>query len=80
MSDDSGDKAELLQAQLIELQTQVAFQEETISELNEALGLQQLDIAALKRQWEVMRDRYRELQAQLPDSQGDADEPPPPHY
>lgn len=80
MSDDSGDKAELLQAQLIELQTQVAFQEETISELNEALGLQQLDIAALKRQWEVMRDRYRELQAQLPDSQDDADEPPPPHY
>ena len=71
------DEISQLQAQLVELQTQVAFQEDTISELNGALAQQQLDLTDLRRQCELMRQQQVELQAQLPDSDG---EEKPPHY
>ena len=75
--DDHGD-IKYLQAQLVELQTQVSFQEDTIAELNTALAQQQRDLVDMKRQWELLSERYREMQSRLPDAPGD--EPPPPHY
>lgn len=73
------DETELsrLQAQVVDLETQVAFQEETITALNGALALQQQDISELKRQWQVLQDRYKTMQEQLPGS--DVQEKPP-HY
>ena len=67
-----------LREQLVELQTQVSFQEATIAELNSALSQQQQDLVDIKRHWELLSERYRDLQAQLPDAPGE--EPPPPHY
>jgi SlyX protein len=75
------DEISRLQTQLVELQTQVAFQEDTISDLNTALASQQLDLTDLRRQCELMRQQMLqeqvELQAQLPGSDGDEK---PPHY
>ena len=66
-----------LQAELVELQTQVAFQEETIGELNTALGQQQQDISELQRHWDVLRQQHVELQARVPAAPVDEK---PPHY
>ena len=66
-----------LQAELVELQTQVAFQEQTIGELNTALGQQQRDISELQRHWEVLRQQHVELQARTPAAPVDEK---PPHY
>ena len=68
-----------LQAQLVELQTQVAFQEETIGDLNNALGQQQQDISELRRHWDLLRQQHTELQARVPAATADADDKPP-HY
>ena len=69
---------EALRAQLVELQTQVAFQEDTIAGLNEGLRLQQQDLELLKRHWELLKQQYSELHQQLPGAEV-ADEKPP-HY
>ena len=76
----SSDKSELeaLHAQLVELQTQLSFQDDAISQLNQALASQQQDIAELKRSRDLMRERYQALQTQL--EQGDSADAPPPHY
>jgi len=75
------DKYEQLQGQLVELQTQVAFQEDTIAELNRALALQQQDLVQLQSQWELLKAQYAELQARLPaDGPGDLLDEKPPHY
>jgi SlyX protein len=69
---------EHLQMQLVELQTQVAFQEDAITELNAALAAQQQDLATLKRQWDLLRQQTTEIQQQLPGS--DVADDRPPHY
>jgi len=74
----SATEMELLQAQLVELQTQVAFQEDTITGLNTALATQQQDLNLLKRQWELLKQQYSELQQQSPGS--DVADEKPPHY
>jgi len=70
---------EQLQAQLVELQTQVAFQELTIGELNQALALQQKDLEWVKRQWELLREEFANMQGQAPGATAVVDEKPP-HY
>ena len=63
--------------QLMEVQTQLAFQEDTINVLNEALALQQQEILVLRRQLELLKQRQDEQAAgQVP---GEVDEKPP-HY
>jgi SlyX protein len=66
-----------LARQLVDIQSQLAFQEEHISQLNEALAQQQRDIEGLQAESRVLRQQYREIQQQqtAPDA-----EPPPPHY
>ena len=66
-----------LQAELVELQTQVAFQEQTIGELNTALGQQQQDISDLQRHWDLLREQHAELRARVPAASVDEK---PPHY
>jgi SlyX protein len=59
------DEISRLQTQLVELQTQVAFQEDTISDLNTALASQQLDLTDLRRQCELMRQQMLQEQGEL---------------
>ena len=65
-----------LALQLVDMQTQLAFQEETINQLNEALAQQQRDIEKLQTESRVLRQQYREIQQQP----AVGTEPPPPHY
>jgi len=70
--------SEQLQAQVVELQTQMAFQEAAISELNQALIKQQEQLAVLQRQWELLKEQSAQQSHQSP-AAAEA-EPPPPHY
>ena len=70
---------ERLRKLLDELQSQFAFQEQTIAELSDALARQQDDIAQLQRDWELVQERYASLQEQLRHGATDATEKPP-HY
>lgn len=61
-----------------ELETQLAFQESTISALNEVVTDQQSQI-------DVLRDQIIQLKLQLQNlaetvTRPESDEPPPPHY
>lgn len=72
------DQLQALQQQVVELQTQLAFQEQAISELGGVLASQQHDLTALQREWVSVKERYASLREQLPDS-NPVDEKPP-HY
>ncbi len=65
--------------QLVELQSQLAFHEDTVAALNEALAAQQREILVLREQLVLLKKRQEETQAQLDQGGEDADERPP-HY
>ncbi len=66
------------QHEITQLQIKVAFQEDTIDTLSEALADQQGRIETLERKLSKLVERVKQLQ---PDEVGDpGQEPPPPHY
>ena len=67
------------QRQVEELQSQMAFQEDTVRALNEALVSQQQEMLILRRQLELLKQRLDE-QGQRPDDGPGAAEEKPPHY
>jgi len=70
-----------LAAELVDVQHQLAFQEDTITALNDALALQQKEILILRRQVELLKQRQDE-QRESSSDQGPvspSDEKPP-HY
>lgn len=70
-------ETEDIRQQLLEVQTQMAFQEDTMRELNDALALQQREILVLRRQLQLLKQRQDEQVAgQVP---GETEEKPP-HY
>lgn len=67
-----------LEARVVELETRLAFQEQAISELNEALTATRLEAAANA---ELLKRVLQDLKLVRGDGPGDpALEPPPPHY
>lgn len=70
-----------LAAELVDVQHQIAFQEDTITALNDALTLQQKEILILRRQVELLKQRQEEQREpgfdQTPASTIDEK---PPHY
>lgn len=70
-----------LQQQLMEVQSQLAFQEDTVQALNDAVAQQQQEILLLRRQLALLKQRQDE-QAVRADEQGGglpvAEKPP--HY
>ncbi|MCX2973555.1 SlyX family protein [Halieaceae bacterium IMCC8485] len=69
---------ELVQ-QMVELQTQVAFQEDTVGVLNNAVTAQQKEILVLREQLELLKQRQDETIAQV-DQAGPVVDEKPPHY
>ncbi|MDH7944459.1 SlyX family protein [Pseudohongiella sp. SYSU M77423] len=68
--------------QLVDLQTRIAFQEDSLSTLNDVIARQQQQIDALERELALHRDKITELleiQAERSISPG-AQEEKPPHY
>lgn len=69
-----------LPARLDALEIRVAYQDETIDELNTALAAQWQEIEKLRRQVTLLEAELREAaEGAVADAEG-APEPPPPHY
>lgn len=67
-----------LEARVVELETRLAFQEQALAELNDALAAARME---LSRNDALLRRALEELRASRPGPGGDpSDEPPPPHY
>ena len=64
--------------ELIELQTQLAFQEQTIGELNEVMISQQKQIDLLRLEIKLLKDKLGMLEDRL--ETGPAENEKPPHY
>lgn len=71
MSDD-------LRSEIESLQTQVAFQEDTIEQLNQALTDQQMQLDKIHFQMKQLVNKVKQIE---PSNMADAsEETPPPHY
>ena len=70
-----------LKRQVADLQSQLAFHEDAVRSLDDALSRQQQEIMLLQRQLELMRQRQQELASQQTEGaeHASADEKPP-HY
>lgn len=67
-----------LVARVDEMETRLAFQDDTIQALNDALAAQQFELDRLRRSLELVAKRQADLAAQIPGDAGE--EAPPPHY
>jgi SlyX protein len=66
-----------MQQQLVAVQSQLAFQEDTMRELHEALARQQQEILLLRRQIQLLKQR---LDEQVVDLEPGFVDQKPPHY
>lgn len=67
-----------LAARITELETRLAFQDQTVQTLNEVVTRQQRDLDRVQHEIETLKARLRGLE---PSPVGRReDEPPPPHY
>lgn len=70
---------ETLKQQVVDLQAQLAFQEDAISGLDAALAQQQQEILLLRRQLELLNERLQEQVHGAEQGVADGSEKPP-HY
>lgn len=70
-----------IEEQLIDVQTRVAYQEDTLAQLNDVITKQDAEIVQLKQQMRLLAQRLDEL-ARDPAQAGETDIPNdrPPHY
>ena len=67
-----------LEARLVELETRLAFQEQAVAELSDALAAARMES---ERNADLLRRALEELKSSRATLLDDpADEPPPPHY
>ena len=64
--------------ELIEVQTQLAFQDQTIAELNEVLTSQQKQIDLLRREIQLLKEKLGMLDDRI--ETGPPQDEKPPHY
>ena len=62
------------------LETQIAFVEDAVTGLDDALAAQQLHILRLERQIDRLQQRLKDQDARIDTVVADSNEPPPPHY
>jgi SlyX protein len=67
-----------MENRLIELETRLAFQDNSLQELNAVVVRQQREIDALTRELETLKAQLRTLAPELVANR--AEEAPPPHY
>jgi SlyX protein len=72
------DAAELQQL-IVDLQSQLAFQEHSLRAMNDALAQQQQEILVLQRQLALLKQRQDEQALRLDEGAASVDEKPP-HY
>ena len=70
-----------LREQLIDMQSQLAFHEDTVQALNDAVSQQQQEITVLRRQFELLKLRQDEQTAAADDQSASSPaQERPPHY
>ena len=62
------------------LEAQIAFVENTVQALDEALAAQQQHILRLERQIDRLQLQLKDQGARLDEVAAESSEPPPPHY
>lgn len=63
---------------LLELQTQLSYQDDSVQQLNDVVTRQQGEIDGLRREVEMLKQQLQVLIASQ--SEASEDEAPPPHY
>lgn len=66
-----------LEERIAELESRLAFQDDTIQTLNDVLVAQQRTVDLLQAQLGLLARRQEEMQSRM---DGEGDEAPPPHY
>lgn len=69
-----------IQDQLIDLQTRVAFQEDTLEQLNNIIAQQDADITQLKQQIRILAERLEDAVRAQAQGTGEIADERPPHY
>ncbi|MGF1765091.1 SlyX family protein [Aliivibrio kagoshimensis] len=72
------EKTAQLESQIETLEYKVAFQEQTVEELNEALSQQQLLITKMQDQMSYLAGKVKGMES--PNMADASEETPPPHY
>ncbi|MDD4650020.1 MAG: SlyX family protein [Desulfoplanes sp.] len=67
----------MMDEDLIQIQTQLAFQDRTIEKLNEVMTAQQRQLDEIEKQIKFLASKLRDVALS---DQGESPEPPPPHY
>ena len=62
----STEESRVLQARLDELETRLAFQDDTIQSLNDALGQQQIALDRMRRSLELVAKRQTDMASMMP--------------
>lgn len=74
------DFQEQLQEQLIEIQTRVAYQEDTLTQLNDVISRQDGELVQLKQQLRLLAQRLDELVREPGQNDAEIIDERPPHY
>ncbi|WP_331346489.1 SlyX family protein [Cellvibrio sp. UBA7661] len=69
-----------LEEQLIDVQTRIAYQEDTLTQLNEVITRQDAEIIQLKQQLRLLALRIDEIQRNPAAAEDDISNERPPHY
>ena len=69
-----------ISAEVVQLQAELAFQNDSVQRLNDALATQQQDILMLQRQVALLGEQLRALRENDNHSEGEAVLEKPPHY
>ena len=69
-----------LEEQLIDVQTRVAYQEDTLAQLNDVITRQDAEIIQLKQQLRMLAQRFDEMQRNPAQADNDISNERPPHY
>ena len=77
---DGGGREGTVEGKLIDLEIHVGHLEATVMDLDEAMRGQAAVIAAMEKKLRRMESRLRALEGAPPEAEGEAEEPPPPHY
>ncbi|NVJ65696.1 MAG: SlyX family protein [Gammaproteobacteria bacterium] len=74
------DKLEQIEQQLEDLQTQVAFQDDTIEQLNKVITKQDAIIRKMEEKFLAIGEKLQDMQSQMPNKPFNPADELPPHY
>lgn len=69
-----------MQEQIVELQTRLAYQEDSLNQLNQVVTEQSSLIDQLRQQLRALAEKYEDLRDSQRHGGGVAENEPPPHY